>query len=77
MEITELCLASISIPPLGSVFRDFEEHTPAAKGGYRNYFERLRLILTHHVAEVPEELRRFFVDVASKQEHDLKIAMDY
>ena len=53
------------------VHRDF-----SAKG-QRNYFERLRLIMIHHVAELPEEFKRFFVDVASKEEHEMQIAMEY
>ncbi len=60
----------------GPLCRDFEEFSSPGKS-YRSYFERLRLIMIHHVAEIPSEFKSFFVDIASKQEQDLQIAMEY
>ncbi len=38
---------------IGPLSRDFEEQSPAGKN-YRSYFERLRLVMIHHVSEMPQ-----------------------
>ena len=56
----------------GALTRDFEPYK-----NYKNYCERLRLIMIHHIDILPEEFKRFFVDVANKHEEDMKLAMEY
>ena len=41
--------------------REFEPYK-----NYQQYCERLRLILMKHISKVPQEFKRFFVDVASE-----------
>lgn len=52
--------------------REFDDYK-----SYRSYCERLRLVMIQHIAEVPQEFKNFFVDGVMKQEHNLKIAMEY
>ena len=56
----------------GLLTREFEPYK-----NYKSYCERLRLIMVHHIDVLAEEFKRFFVDMATKQEEDLKIAMEY
>ena len=52
--------------------REFDDYKT-----YKSYCERLRLIMIRHIAEIPEEFKKFFVDGALKQEQNMKIAMEY
>ena len=57
----------------GSVLcREFEPYK-----NYRTYCEKLRLIMIRHIAEVPNEFKKFFVDASDRQEQAMKIAMEY
>jgi len=60
----------------GALCREFEPYK-----NYRKYCERLRLIMIRHIAELPHEFKKFFVDVSDRQEkmHEnaMKIAMEY
>ena len=52
--------------------REFDDYK-----SYKSYCERLRLIMIRHIAEIPEEFKKFFVDGVLKQEQNMKIAMEY
>lgn len=56
----------------GVLFREFEPYK-----NYQDYCARLRLIMVEHIDRVPLEFKRFFVDVALKNEASLHIAMEY
>jgi hypothetical protein len=56
----------------GILNRDFEPYA-----NFKNYCERLRLIMIKHIDSLSDDFKRFFVDVAIKQEQDLKLAMEY
>jgi len=57
----------------GSVLcREFEPYK-----NYRQYCERLRLIMIRHISEVPEEYKKFFVDYSDRHDQAMKIAMEY
>ena len=56
----------------GGLLRDFEPYK-----NYKQYCERLRLVMIRHISQLSSEFKRFFVDVADKQEQTMKIAMEY
>ena len=68
-------LSPINFTPTadGSVLcREFEPYK-----NYKQYCEKLRLIMIRHISEVPEEYKKFFVDYSDRQEQAMKIAMEY
>ena len=56
----------------GALVRDFEPYK-----NYKQYCERLRLVMIQHISQLSNEFKRFFVDVADRQEQAMKIAMEY
>ena len=56
----------------GTLVRDFEPYK-----NYKQYCERLRLVMIRHIAQLSSEFKRFFVDVSDKQDQAMKIAMEY
>ena len=58
------------------MFREFESYK-----NYKQYCERLRLIMIQHLPRLSAEFKRFFVDVATAEmqqgEKGLKLAMEY
>ena len=56
----------------GALMRDFEPYK-----NYKQYCERLRLVMIRHIPELSKDFKRFFVDVADKQAQTMKIAMEY
>ena len=65
------------------MFREFESYK-----NYKQYCERLRLIMIQHLPRLSAEFKRFFVDVAAAEmqkqggggdegEKGLKLAMEY
>ena len=63
---------SFSSSAEGVLVRDFEPYK-----NYKQYCERLRLVMIRHIAELSNEFKTFFVDVSDKQEQNVKIAMEY
>ena len=56
----------------GALYREFEPYK-----NYRQYCERLRLIMIRHIAVLPNQFKKFYVDVSDRQEQAMKIAMEY
>lgn len=46
----------------GTMYREFEPYA-----NYKTYCERLRLIMIQHIAHVPNEYKKFFVDVVKSE----------
>ena len=63
---------SFSSSAEGALVRDFEPYK-----NYKQYCERLRLVMIRHIPELSNEFKTFFVDVSDKQEQNIKIAMEY
>ena len=61
-----------SLSPDAAMCREFEPYK-----NYRTYCEKLRLIMIRHIAEVPNEFKKFFVDFSDRHEQAMKIAMEY
>jgi hypothetical protein len=55
--------APFSCNASGVLARDFEPYK-----NYKQYCERLRLILMKHIAKVPKEFKRFFIQISGPDE---------